>query len=417
MTQATISHGDYIAGSEAELIIIELEKLLTAIPALSPDSAGCGELDKCLTLEEWLRANGITELERIDAPDPRAKGGVRPNLIATIQGESNEQLWLISHLDVVPAGVMQLWQTDPWQLVVEETAEHDKKLIGRGTEDNQAGLCSSVLAVLALKKCGVKPRRTVKLLFAADEEVGSVYGIDWLIENKCGLFHADDLVLIPDGGDKKGETVEIAEKNLLWAKFEVHGKQSHGSRPDLGKNAAISGAALAVALDSGLKKKFARRDALFEPPYSTFELTKKDANIDNINTIPGEDVFYFDMRILPCYPLKLVIEEIDNIAATIEAEHGVKVTRSFPQQRESKATATDSPLVTMLGNAVKKVLSVELRPIGIGGGTVAAGLRQLGIQCAVWSVMDDVAHQPNEYVLVSSIVKTAQVMAELMMTA
>ncbi|MDR2731031.1 MAG: M20 family metallo-hydrolase, partial [Treponema sp.] len=50
-------------------LAIELETELTKRPAISPESGGEGELDKCLFLEEWLKSRGITRLERYDAPD------------------------------------------------------------------------------------------------------------------------------------------------------------------------------------------------------------------------------------------------------------------------------------------------------------------------------------------------------------
>jgi succinyl-diaminopimelate desuccinylase len=428
---------DYIDKNEA--LAVELETELTGRPAVSPESGGEGELAKCEFLEGWLKKRGITRLERYDAPDPRARGGVRPNLIATIPGSGDcggagagaasgakaGALWIMSHLDVVPPGELSLWQSDPWTVVVQREAETGgARLIGRGVEDNQQGLCSSVLAALALVELGIKPLRTVKLLFAADEENGSAYGIGWLMENQGKtvngraipqFFSGEDMVLIPDGGDPRGETIEIAEKNLVWARFVTRGLQAHGSRPDLGVNAHLAGADLALRLHYGLSEKFAERDPLFEPDYSTFQPTKKEANVPNINTIPGEDVFCMDMRILPRYPVKVVLAEVDRIAAEVAAKHGVTITYTLPQRVESRATPADSPLVSLLSRAVREVYGVDTRPVGIGGGTVGAFLRNAGIPAAVWSRMADAAHQPNEYALTANLLGDAKVMALLML--
>ena len=164
---------------EALPLAVELETELTKRPAVSPDSGGEGELDKCVFLENWLRERGITQLERYDAPDSRAKGGVRPNLIATIPGDDvahNSRLWIMSHIDVVPPGEMSLWHSDPWTVVRSDDGPLGPRLIWRGVEDNQQGLTSSVLAALAFVRLSLRPARTVKLLFAADEEMGSGYG-------------------------------------------------------------------------------------------------------------------------------------------------------------------------------------------------------------------------------------------------
>jgi succinyl-diaminopimelate desuccinylase len=397
-------------------LAVELETELTRRPAISPESGGEGELDKCMFLESWLKAHGITQLQRYDAPDKRAKGGVRPNLVATIPGKADfSRLWIMSHIDVVPPGEASLWKSDPWKVIQKDGDDgRGPRLIGRGVEDNQQGLTSSVLAALALVKQGITPAHTVKLLFAADEENGSIYGIDWLIKNVPDLFNKNDMILVPDGGDPKGETIEIAEKNLVWAKFSTVGAQAHGSRPDQGINAHLAGAELAVRLHGDLSKKFSDHDPLFEPDYSTFQPTKKEANVPNINTIPGDDVFYMDMRILPRYPVKKVLTEIDRVKAEVEAKHGVKISYTLPQNQESKPTSPDAPLVKLLSGIVREVYQVDTRPIGIGGGTVGAYLRNVGLDSVVWSRMDDTAHQPNEYALISHILGDAKVMALLM---
>jgi len=395
-------------------LAIELETELTKRPAISPESGGEGELDKCLFLEKWLRDHGITRLERYDAPDSRAKGGVRPNLIATIDGSSgsDERLWIMSHIDVVPPGEEKLWDSDPWTIVRKDDPP-GLRLIGRGTEDNQQGLVSSVLAALAFTKQGLKPARTIKLLFAADEEVGSVYGIGWLVKNHRDLFNKNDMVLVPDGGDINGECIEIAEKNILWIRFLTRGKQTHASMPDSGVNAFIAASDLAVRLHFELSQKFGERDPLFAPDYSTFQPTKKEANVPNINTIPGEDVFYMDMRVLPRYSPASVLAEVDRIKTEIEKKYHVTIEHSLNQMMESKPTGADAPIVKLLTKAASEVYGVTPRPIGIGGGTVAAYLRNIGIDSAVWTKTDETLHQPNEYALIDNIIGDAKVMALL----
>jgi succinyl-diaminopimelate desuccinylase len=393
-------------------LAVELETGLTKHPSISPESGGEGELDKCIFLENWLKAQGITNLERYDAPDKSAKGGIRPNLIATITGNSEKQLWIMSHLDVVPPGEEKLWESDPWT-VIRKDDPPGARLIGRGTEDNQQGITASVLASLSFTKQGIKPNLTIKLLFAADEEVGSAYGIVWLVKNHGNLFKKDDMVLVPDGGDRKGEFMEIAEKNIMWMRFATRGKQAHGSRPDLGNNAFLAGSDLVLRLHSELSAKFGDHDPLFDPDYSTFQPTKKEANVPNVNTIPGEDVFYVDMRVLPRYSTDSVLAEIDRIKSEVEAKYGVSVTYSPVQLTQSVPTAAGAPIVKKLSAAASEVYSVTPRPVGIGGGTMAAYLRNIGIDCAVWTKTDETLHQPNEYALLENILGDAKVMALL----
>jgi succinyl-diaminopimelate desuccinylase len=270
-----------------------------------------------------------------------------------------------------------------------------------------------VIAALAFVKNNIMPEKTIKLLFAADEENGSEYGADFLLKEHSYLFNKNDMIIIPDSGDANGASIEIAEKNILWMKFTVHGKQAHGSRPDQGVNASLHGAELITRLHKELYFKFHKLDKLFEPPQSTFEPTRRDHNVDNVNTIPGEDVFYFDMRILPQYRLKEVIAEIDNIIHDFTRLNHVQIKTEILQGKESKATAQDCALVKSLGEKIKTILKVSPKTIGIGGGTVAAGFREIGIDSAVWAVTDDNAHAPNEYIRIKSLLDTALVMAAM----
>jgi succinyl-diaminopimelate desuccinylase len=403
---------------KAAALAVELETELTRRPAISPESGGEGELDKCEFLEGWLKKHGITRLERYDAPDSRAKGGVRPNLVAAIGGETTPdkgRLWIISHLDVVPPGEPSLWKSDPWTVVQADDGPLGPRLIGRGVEDNQQGLTASTLAALAFTEQGLKPGREVKLLFTADEENGSGYGIGWLIKNHEGLFRKNDMVIIPDSGDSKGEAMEVAEKNLIWIRFVTRGLQAHGSRPDEGANAHLAGMELGLRLYNELSAKFGDHDPLFEPDYSTFQPTKKEANVPNINTIPGEDVFCMDMRVLPRYPAKMVLAEIDRIRMETAAKYRVTIEYTVPQLMESKPTSPDAPVVQFLSGAIKEVYGVKPRPVGIGGGTVGAYLRNIGIDSVIWARLDDTAHQPNEYAVLANILGDAKVFALLML--
>lgn len=397
---------DFIVQQKEKMI--ELERLLCSVPALAPESEGDGELKKCEALQAYLKTLGFTQFERFDAPDPRVPSGVRPNLAVTVPGkDDSKRIWIIAHTDVVPTGDLGQWKSDPWVLKRE-----GDKLIGRGVEDNQQGLTSAVFAAYAFLALGITPAHTVKLLFVADEEVGSKYGIIYLLENHR-LFNKGDSIIVPDGGDPAGETIEVAEKNVLWLKVSVHGVQTHASRPDLGKNAHIAAADLALRLNA-LERVFSRQDDLFEPPCSTLQPTKKEANIPNINTIPGDDVFYMDCRILPCYSIAEVMEKIKSEACTIETKYGVQVELIIDDAGESPATPVDAEVVTMLARAIEKTHGKKTKTIGIGGGTVAAPLREAGFHAVVWSTLDDMAHQPNEYCKLSNIIADAQVMAALM---
>lgn len=400
---------DFIESSTEKMI--ELQTLLTSIPALAPENDGEGEIKKAEALEKWLIKNGIKNIKHYDAPDERVPSKIRPNVIAEIPGAKDDYaIWVMAHLDVVPPGDISMWNTDPWTVV-----EKDGKLYGRGVEDDQQGLVSGVFAALAFVQQHIIPEHTIKLLFMADEEVGSRYGMGYLLENHRELFKEKDLILIPDGGDPEGKTIEIAEKNMLWLKFHTIGKQIHASRPDEGINAFLANCELALQMHA-LEKVFNARDEIFEPPYTTITPTMKTNNVSAVNIVPGDDVFFVDCRILPCYSLDEVREEVHDAVSKVELKYGVKIEITEVNSSESPATKKDAPVVKSLSEAIKAVHGIETKTIGIGGGTVGAELRRCGIECAVWSTLDETCHQANEYCTIKGLVADALTVAYMAMS-
>ena len=208
-------------------------------------------------------------------------------------GRRPEKVWVLSHLDVVPPGDISLWHSDPFDLKVE-----GDRLYGRGVEDNHHGIVSSLMAAKAFLDLGLTPERTVALALVADEETGSHLGLEYLVREHRRLFSDQDLIIVPDAGSEDGTMIEVAEKSILWLRLTLLGQQAHASRPHVGRNTLRACAHVIVALDE-LQREFSGQNPLFRPPESTFEPTRKEENVGNINTIPGRDVFYLDCRVLP----------------------------------------------------------------------------------------------------------------------
>jgi succinyl-diaminopimelate desuccinylase len=389
--------------------MVEMQKELCKRPAISPVSGGEGEFEKAEYIKQKLEEVGFDSIEEHDAKDPKAKKGIRPNLVAKLHGKSSEKtIWFMTHMDVVPPGDLKLWQTDPWKAIVKEG-----KIYGRGTTDNQQDLVASVFTVKAIKDLGIVPPYDIGLAIVADEETGSKFGLSYLLEVYPG-FKKKDLILVPDFPSPDGSLIEVAEKSIMWLKFVVKGKQTHGSTPEKGINANRVASELVCRLDKMLHKSYPKKNELFDPPNSTFEPTKREANVPNVNTIPGKDVFYWDCRVLPAYNLQEVFSKVEEEMKQIEKKFNVSVPiEKVMFDQAAPPTPKDAPVVESLRKAVKGVYGVDTKTIGIGGGTVAAYFRRAGFDAAVWGKSDETEHQPNEYCIIGNMLNDAKVFATL----
>jgi succinyl-diaminopimelate desuccinylase len=392
---------DQIDALQQEMVD-SLIKLLR-VPAVAPENGGDGEQAKAQVLMQMLSKVGFDRIDRYDSDDPRVPSGKRPNILAYINGAPEEKrLWVITHLDVVPPGEESLWKiTKPYKPKVQNNCVY-----GRGSEDNGQPLISSLFAAVALKRLGIKPKHTLGLAFVSDEEQGSGYGIRHLL--KQNIFRQDDLVVVPDSGSPTGDFIEISEKNLLWFKLTTHGKQAHGSLPTKGLNAHRIGMQAALEIDKRLHEKYNARDDYFDVPYSTFEPTKKDKNVDAVNIVPGEDILYFDCRILPRYNPKDYLADIQAVISEIETQTGAKITLEIIQNEFSPALKGEPQAVALLKRALKEGRGIEARVGGVGGGTCAAYFRKADIPAIVWSTIDEIPHQPDEYARIPAMVADAK---------
>ena len=394
-----------------ENAMIDMQIALTAIPAISPDNGGDGEFEKAQYLASCLKKMNFPDPLELHAPDVRVSSGIRPNLVYIIPGKNLGKItWILTHMDIVPPGEPNLWIGNPFKGYVK-----DGRIYGRGTEDNQQDMVASIFAVKSFLDEGMMPETSIGLAFVSDEETSSKYGLSHIIEHEKNPFRKTDIIVVPDLGNQDGTLIEIVEKSIFWLRFKTIGKQCHASIPNLGKNAFQAASHLVVKLND-LHRTFNARNHSFEPPESTFQPTKKETNIPNINTIPGEDVFYMDSRILPQYLLTDVLNEIKNMSKEIEKHFDVSIEITPTQAiQAAPATPSDAPVVMALKEAIKEVYHVDASPQGFGAGTVAAIFRRHNYPAAVWSKVNHMAHQPNENCSIVNMLGNAKVFAHLLL--
>lgn len=400
LIQCILAQRDLVAG---------LQKSLTAIPAFGPENGGQGEFKKAELIEKLV--SGKAQIIHVNSPDPRVESGIRPNIIAVIPGQTQKKLWLFGHMDVVPAGKLSLWRSCPWEL-----KQEGDLLYGRGVEDNQQAIVSMLILLECLQKLNIRPLLTLVLVFMADEENGSTHGLKYILDQKPELFSEQDLYIVPDGGNADGSFIEIAEKGQLWLKFVVKGKQCHASVPDLGINSLIVSSELVLKLNE-LNKIFNERDERFSPQCSTFTPTRHEENIEAVNIVPGEDVFYMDCRLLPHLPSKKVLACVKEICDRLIEKYNADISFSIIHEQAATQIPLNTPIIGKLQNSIAQISGVDAYTGGIGGATVAALLREKNLPAVVWASLLNTCHQANECASITSALKDSAVFANILMTA
>ena len=80
-------------------------------------------------------------------------------------GEGEELAAVLAHVDVVPAG--EGWSTEPFALT-----ERNGRFYGRGVTDDKGPAIIALYCLKALKDSGITPKRRIRLILGASEEIG-----------------------------------------------------------------------------------------------------------------------------------------------------------------------------------------------------------------------------------------------------
>jgi acetylornithine deacetylase/succinyl-diaminopimelate desuccinylase len=166
--------------------------------------------------------HGFFSKEGIESELVHVQDG-RKNVTAMIKGRGvGRNLLLTGHTDTVPPYDM------PDAL---ELKQEGDRLIGRGSNDMKGPLACMIMAMVAIKRAGIKLDGDLMFAGVIDEEEKSLGTID-LIEKG---IKADGAIV----GEPTNLDICIAHRGLEWFEFDFEGKAVHGGKQKEGINAIV----------------------------------------------------------------------------------------------------------------------------------------------------------------------------------
>jgi succinyl-diaminopimelate desuccinylase len=340
----------------------------------------------------------------------------RINVIGHMAGSGpGPRMHFNGHFDVVPVG--QGWTVDPFAALL-----RDGKLYGRGTADQKAGIAASIFAIEAIRRSGVRLAGTVEQSGTVDEESGGFAGVAWLAQ--LGLIHKDrtDYVIITEPSNV--DRICIGHRGVYWFKVVQHGRIGHGSMPYLGVSAADHLGDVIHEITHTLKPELAKRktEMPVEPPGSRYasinvnavfggqpeQGTQTPCVIDRAGAI-------FDRRFLAEERLEDVQGEIRRLLDGLGAKNpAAKYTLEDLMIVRPTQTDPSSVLVRTVSSSIEHLLGKK-PPLTASPGTYdQKHVTRIGLiqDCIAYGPgILDLAHQPDEYVVIEHLIQSAKVMA------
>jgi succinyl-diaminopimelate desuccinylase len=397
--------------------LVDLTRQLIRFPTINPPGDAyrpCAEF-----IGERLAARGFAvEYVRAAGTPGDDERYPRVNVIARREGTApGPCVHFNSHIDVVQTG--DGWTVEPFAGVVK-----DGKVFGRGACDMKGGLAASIIAVEALVDSSNTWPGALEISGTVDEESGGYGGVHYLAER--GWFSAPRVnhVIIPE--PLNVDRVCIGHRGVWWAEIATHGRIAHGSMPFLGDCAVRHMNAVIDRFERDLYPLLAaRRTDMPVVPSGARSSTL------NINSIHGGAAEQHGGLPAPCVPhscrmvidRRLLIEErmdevkrevVDLLERLVQERAGFKY--SIRDIFEVLPTMADreGPVARLTAAAVQRVIGRYPEFICSPGTYDQKHIDRVGKlkDCVAYGPgMLDLAHKPDEYVVIDDMVTAAKVMA------
>lgn len=380
-------------------------------------------------------------------------------------GTGEEMVVVLGHLDVVPEG-------DGWSVPPYEGVSKDGKIYGRGAMDDKGPAMAALYALKAIKDAGVSLKRRVRIIFGLNEETGAadmryykahggelpVMGFtpdaDYpVIHGEKGIINATFACKYAQQGELRlkeiwGGTALNIVSPLAWATFAcskemaeeiaaeiaekisceltedgvkiiADGVSAHGGSPWEGENA--NGRLLqflsTLPIEGELKKaiNFLAEKIGMEYDGKSLGISLSDEESGaltlNFGVLRG-NAESMEVKFNYRYP---VTKEYDDCAPILQKEMiEAGFEQTFELHKRKLYVSRDSELVKRLMKVYKDCSGRDDEPTCIGGGTYAKALPNVVAFGPVFPGEEITEHKPDEYIIIDSLMDTANIIAEAM---
>ena len=265
-----------------------------------------------------LRARGYAvDRWKVDVEDIQHLRGFSPvstsyenafNVVGTHRAQSpqGKSLILNGHIDVVPVGPLDMWDSPPFEPRIEAGW-----MYGRGAGDMKAGLAANLFALEALRRIGYRPAADVHVQSVIEEECTGNGALACLQRG-----YRADAFLVPE---PFGDRLVRAQIGVMWLRITVRGRPVHVLDTAGGANAIEAAFPLIQALH-GLEERWnapARK-------HEAFAEVEHPINV-NVGTIQGGDwpssvpawcTFEMRIAVYPDQDLEEAREEVERCIRT-----------------------------------------------------------------------------------------------------
>ena len=361
---------------------LDIAKRLIEIDSITPNDNGCINIIKS-------ELNNLNfEYQSIDS------NGVS-NLYAK-RGESSPSIIFAGHVDVVPPGPLDKWQSDPFIPTVK-----DGLLYGRGSADMKSSIAAFIVAINEFTAEFPNHKGSIGLFITSDEEGIATDGTKKIVEHFIHNNQDIDYCIVgePTSAEKFGDTIKNGRRGSLSATLIVKGIQGHIAYPHLIDNPIHRSASIIDEL-----KKISWDDGNEYFPKTSWQVSNINAGTGATNVVPGDITIKFNFR----HSTECTPDQLKNEVEMIVKKHADEYELNWEIPSEPYLTQKGF-LTDVLTSAISDITGITPKVSTTGGTSDGRFIAKICKQVVEFGPINASIHKINEHVNIDDIEKLKEI--------
>jgi len=298
-------------------------------------------------------------------------------------GKKSPNVLFAGHTDVVPAGNINDWDSDPFTPTIK-----DNVVYGRGCSDMKSSIACMIAATKRFVLENPNHNGSIGFLLTSDEEGPADFGTKVAIEKMKDLGYVPDFTIVGEPTSSKilGDTIKNGRRGSITGELIINGVQGHIAYPELAVNPNHYTGKI---INDLIKHNWCSGNKYF--PATSLQVSSIISDQVASNMIPAKVKVIFNLR----FSSELTEDKIKSTVKSLIDAHEVDYDISWTCSAHPFIT-NEGKLTDTLKAAIRKTIHHDPVLSTNGGTSDARFLSKVSNETVEFGGINQTAHKINE---------------------
>lgn len=314
-------------------------------------------------------------------------------------GKKSPNVLFAGHTDVVPAGNINDWDSDPFTPTIK-----DNVVYGRGCSDMKSSIACMIAATKRFVLENPNHNGSIGFLLTSDEEGPADFGTKVAIEKMKDLGYVPDFTIVgePTSSKTLGDTIKNGRRGSITGELIINGVQGHIAYPELAVNPNHYTGKI---INDLIKHNWCSGNKYF--PATSLQVSSIISDQVASNMIPAKVKVIFNLR----FSSELTEDKIKSTVKSLIDAHEVDYDISWTCSAHPFIT-NEGKLTDTLKAAIRKTIHHDPVLSTNGGTSDARFLSKVSNETVEFGGINQTAHKINENINIDDLFSLEEIYHE-----